>query len=190
MFKNRSRSMIGGIVASPTPTIPISGDSITVMTVRVPGRARANMPAASQPAVPPPTIAMLVIRLSPAALEICWVSDIRDQTLVSTGESERLGSAGIAALPLPQPLLRLRLAPGLQLALYTEEQAPSHIVVREWLIGELQIGVHFFIRQVDNRHQDPEVRTKIVFQLAVQLPIRRLVDCVNLRRTVDVLECE
>jgi hypothetical protein len=69
MLKNRSASMIGGIVASPTPIVPISGDSMTVMTVRVPGRARARMLAASQPAVPPPTIAILRMRESPPAAE-------------------------------------------------------------------------------------------------------------------------
>ena len=56
---------MGGIVASPTPTVPMSGDSITVMAVPVPGSARASMLAAIQPAVPPPTIAMrLICRLS------------------------------------------------------------------------------------------------------------------------------
>ncbi len=77
MLKNRSTSMMGGIVASPTPTVPMSGDSTTVMRVRVPGRARDNMLAASQPAVPPPTMAMLPIRFSRV---ICSVSDIDDQT--------------------------------------------------------------------------------------------------------------
>ena len=57
--------MIGGMVASPTPTVPISGDSITLIEVPVPGRARARMLAAIQPAVPPPTIAMrLMCRVS------------------------------------------------------------------------------------------------------------------------------
>src|SRR6202030_890792 len=63
MLRNRNKSMMGGIVASPTPTVPISGDSMTVMTLPVPGRARAKMLAANQPAVPPPTIAMRLICL-------------------------------------------------------------------------------------------------------------------------------
>jgi hypothetical protein len=37
MLRNRSASMMGGMVASPTPTVPISGDSITVIAVPVPG---------------------------------------------------------------------------------------------------------------------------------------------------------
>jgi len=49
-------------------TVPISGDSISVMAVPVPGSERASMLAATQPAVPPPTIAMLLIRLPPAGL--------------------------------------------------------------------------------------------------------------------------
>ena len=70
MLRNRSTSMMGGIVASPTPTVPMSGDSITVMRVPVPGRARDNMLAASQPAVPPPTMAMLPIRFSGCLLGV------------------------------------------------------------------------------------------------------------------------
>ena len=58
--------MIGGIVASPTPMVPMSGDSMTVMTMPVPGRARDNMLAASHPAVPPPTMAMRWIAMSHA----------------------------------------------------------------------------------------------------------------------------
>src|ERR1700691_4112564 len=61
ILRNRSRSTRGGMVASPTPTLPISGDSMTVMAHPVPGKARANMLAAIQPAVPPPTMAMLFI---------------------------------------------------------------------------------------------------------------------------------
>src|SRR5882672_4806649 len=63
MLRKRNKSMMGGIVASPTPTVPMSGDSMTVMKVPVPGRARAKMLAAIQPAVPPPTIAMRLICL-------------------------------------------------------------------------------------------------------------------------------
>src|ERR1700730_9581478 len=63
MLRSRSISMMGGIVASPTPTVPMSGDSMTVMMQPVPGSDRAKMLAAIQPAVPPPTIAMRLIRL-------------------------------------------------------------------------------------------------------------------------------
>src|SRR5471032_1710672 len=44
-----------GIVASPTPTVPISSDSISLMSSRFP--STLAMPAAAiQPAVPPPTM--------------------------------------------------------------------------------------------------------------------------------------
>src|SRR6185503_18165165 len=52
---------IGGIVASPTPIVPISGDSITVIRAGLFFSTRASNAAAIQPAVPPPTIAMLCI---------------------------------------------------------------------------------------------------------------------------------
>jgi hypothetical protein len=45
----------GGIVASPTPTVPISSDSIKV-TDCVPFSAWARQAAAIHPAEPPPTI--------------------------------------------------------------------------------------------------------------------------------------
>src|SRR6185312_4654627 len=50
--------LIGGIVASPTPTVPISGDSTTSMRTTSRFRRRARIAAAIHPAVPPPTIAM------------------------------------------------------------------------------------------------------------------------------------
>src|SRR5438067_3818702 len=46
---------ICGIVASPTPTVPISSDSTSVIDARLP-RKRANVAAATQPAVPPPAM--------------------------------------------------------------------------------------------------------------------------------------
>ena len=49
------RLWICGIVASPTPTVPISSDSISVIDARLP-RKRAKVAAAIQPAVPPPAI--------------------------------------------------------------------------------------------------------------------------------------
>ena len=49
------RVMIGGIVASPTPTVPISSDSISVTFTPAPIR-RLITAAEIQPAVPPPTI--------------------------------------------------------------------------------------------------------------------------------------
>src|SRR6185312_6407727 len=48
---------IGGTVASPTPTVPISGDSITVIA-QVCFSTRESAAAAIHPAVPPPRIAM------------------------------------------------------------------------------------------------------------------------------------
>src|SRR5690348_14901887 len=55
MPRNALMCWICGIVASPTPTVPISADSISRISRRGPN-ARAKSAAAIQPAVPPPTI--------------------------------------------------------------------------------------------------------------------------------------
>src|SRR5262245_8765066 len=51
---------IGGTVDSPTPTVPISSDSISVMSSTVPS-CRESAAAAIQPAVPPPAITTFLI---------------------------------------------------------------------------------------------------------------------------------
>src|SRR6185437_17010776 len=55
MPRNALMCWICGIVASPTPTVPISADSIRWISQARP-RPRASNAAAIQPAVPPPTI--------------------------------------------------------------------------------------------------------------------------------------
>ena len=49
------KSMMAGIVASPTPTVPMSSDSTRVIFTRGP-MTLTSAAAVIQPAVPPPTI--------------------------------------------------------------------------------------------------------------------------------------
>src|ERR1700759_123930 len=50
---------MAGTVASPTPTVPISDDSTTVIATGGRSKCRPNMAATIQPAVPPPATTIL-----------------------------------------------------------------------------------------------------------------------------------
>ena len=52
----RRKSKIGGIVASPTPTVGMAEDSTSVMRHPLPRSTCDSSAAADQPAVPPPTM--------------------------------------------------------------------------------------------------------------------------------------
>src|SRR6185312_15600488 len=72
---------MGGIVASPTPTIPISSDSTTVIDVVPFSCNRQSAAAAIHPAVPPPTMTTSRTAISaigrcskPVLMNVCSVS--------------------------------------------------------------------------------------------------------------------
>src|SRR4051812_9615183 len=60
IFIERLKSLMGGIVASPTPTMPISSDSTSSMEYGMPIDMRPSDAAVIHPAVPPPTTTILL----------------------------------------------------------------------------------------------------------------------------------
>jgi hypothetical protein len=65
---------IGGMVASPTPTVPISSDSISTM-VQSRCTARDSAAAAIQPADPPPTTTMRRRLRLMSSMGVSWCDD-------------------------------------------------------------------------------------------------------------------
>src|SRR5690348_6247596 len=76
MPRNALMCRICGIVASPTPTVPISADSIRRIS-RCGPSARASSAAAIQPAVPPPTITTR--RIADSFIPEAYALNTRDQ---------------------------------------------------------------------------------------------------------------
>lgn len=64
MPSSRLKLMSGGMVDSPTPTVPIASDSTSVTSTARP-MVRAIAAAAIHPAVPPPATTMRRMRLPP-----------------------------------------------------------------------------------------------------------------------------
>src|SRR5579862_6554860 len=80
-FSSRPSSVLnarmGGIVASPTPTMPISGDSITHIFVNPSLRVRARAAAAIHPAEPPPRMMTERMRRSEPVASIALLDERR-----------------------------------------------------------------------------------------------------------------
>src|ERR1700753_3541282 len=67
MASSRKYSRIAGTVASPTPTVPSSDDSTTVIVTGCLSKWRPNRAATIHPAVPPPATTILRIGSETAA---------------------------------------------------------------------------------------------------------------------------
>src|SRR5882757_1453531 len=167
ILRKRSRSMMGGIVASPTPTVPMSGDSMTVMTAPVPGSARANILAAIQPAVPPPTIAMRFI---------CPLSGESWSDMVIEA-----GSCGEKGPPRrPEPDMAATRGRLLEFTLQTDEESASAFIISKWQVRPLQIRVLHRVRQVLEREEHADVLVVVVANLPVELAVWRGINLVEL----------
>ena len=70
MPRNCMKSTNDGMVASPTPIVPISSDSISTTSQSVLCRTRARQAAVTHPAVPPPTMTTRLIRFP--SLTACY----------------------------------------------------------------------------------------------------------------------
>src|SRR5271167_2730852 len=177
--------MMGGMVASPTPTVPMSGDSITVMIVPVPGSARANMLAAIQPAVPPPTIAMrLICKLSAIPRNLDMRESHRTARRVPAGARTAAGTLSHRRTCLGCG------GAGLELALYAEVEAATPVIIRERLIRPLQVRMLRFVGKVLHGEQDTDVLVEVVARLRVERPIRRCIDLVHLRDAILIRKGE
>src|SRR5271167_290071 len=177
--------MMGGMVASPTPTVPMSGDSITVMMVPVPGSARANMLAAIQPAVPPPTIAMrLICKLSAIPRNL----DMRESH--RTARRVPAGARTAAGTQSHRRTCRRCGGAGLELALHAEVEAATPVIIRERLIRPLQVRMLRFVGEVLHRKEDTDVLVEVVTGLRIERPVGCRVDLVDLRDSVLIRKRE
>ena len=78
MPRNCMKSTNDGMVASPTPIVPTSSDSISTTSQSVLCRARTRQAAVTHPAVPPPTMTTRLIRFP--SLTACYAEKRRLET--------------------------------------------------------------------------------------------------------------
>src|SRR5688572_6415147 len=142
--------LIGGIVASPTPTMPISSDSISVM--RQPGGKRLdNAAAVIQPAEPPPAMTMLLsLRSSKltATLTRLLVVSQNDEA-----RSRRLVEHGAVEVTVPHLLDdEVRRHQRLQL-LFGEMERHLHLTAADLVVGDetLVLAAHRLQQQHTSR---------------------------------------
>src|ERR1700733_13999542 len=71
-------------------------------------------------------------------------------------------------------------AQSLQFALYTNEEPATWIIIREWLVRPLQVGMLCLVGQVLHRNDDADMAVEIITGLRIELPIGRREDLVHL----------